>query len=94
MEISVKKTKVMVMSGSGRIKQHMKLNNMPLERITRFKYFGSWIADEARSDDDIRARVGLAKAAFWQNMRRNIRFKTKLKTLNTMSSVLNYGCES
>ena len=34
---------------------------------------------------DIRARVGMAKAAFWQNeelMRRNIRFKTKLKILN------------
>ena len=86
MEINVKKTKVMVMNESGRIKQHVKLNNVPLERVTRFKYLGSWITDEARSGDDIKARVGLAKAVFWENkefMRRSIRFKTKLKMLNT-----------
>ena len=96
MEINVKKTKVMVMNGTERIKQEVKLNGVPLERVTRFKYLGNWITDDARSDDDIRARV--AKAAFWQNkelMRRNIRFKTKLKILNTyVFSVLNYGCES
>ena len=76
----------MVMNGTGRIKQGVKLNNVPLERVTRFKYLRSWITDDARSDDDIRARVGLAKAAFWQNkelMRRNIRFKRKLKILDT-----------
>ena len=47
---------------------------------------------------DIRARVGMAKAAFWQSrelMRRNIRFKTKLKILNSyVFVVLNYGCEA
>ena len=78
--------------------KRMWLNNVPLERVTRFKYLKSWITDEARSDDDKRARVGLAKAAFWKNkelMRRNITFKTKLKILNTyVFSVLNYGCES
>ena len=98
LEINVKKTKVTAMNGSGRIKQQVKLNNVPLERVTRFKYLGSWITDDVRSDDDIKARVGLAKAAFWQNkelLRRNIRFKTNLKILNTyVFSVLNYGCES
>jgi len=47
---------------------------------------------------DITARIGLAKATFWQNkelMRRNVRFKTKLRILNSyVFSVLNYGCES
>ena len=98
MKVNVKKTKVIVINGTGRIKQGVKLNNVPLERVTRFKYLGSWITDDAKSDDDIRAKVGMAKAAFWQNkelMRRNIRFKTKLKILNTyVFSVLNYGCES
>src|SRR4029077_9807023 len=89
--------KVMVINGLGRIK-HVKLNNVPLEQVTRFKSLGSWIIDEARCDDDIKAKVGLAKAEFWQNkelMGRNIRFKTKLKILNTyVFSVLHYGCES
>ena len=47
---------------------------------------------------DIRARVGMAKAAFWHDkeiMRRNIRFKTKLKMLNCyVFAVLNYGSEA
>ena len=74
------------------------LDNVPLEWVGRFKYLGSWITDDSRSEVDIRARVGLAKAAFWQNkelMRSNIRFKTKMKILNCyVFSVLNYGCES
>ena len=37
-----------------------------LEQVTRFKYLDSWITEDARSDEDIRARVGMAKAAFWQ----------------------------
>src|SRR6267154_952851 len=40
----------------------------------------------------------MAEAAFWQNkelMRRNIRFKTKMKILNCfVFPILNYGCES
>src|SRR5207247_1426992 len=74
------------------------LNNVPLEQVTRFKYLGSWITEKAKSDEDSRARVGMAKAAFWQNkelMRRNIRFSTKMKILNCyVFSVLHYGCES
>ena len=64
MKINVKKTKVMVMNGSGRLKQKVKLNGVPLEQVTRFKYLGSWITDEARSDDDIRARVGWLRRPF------------------------------
>ncbi len=73
------------------------LDGVPWEHVTRFKYLGSWITDDARNVQDIRARVGMSKAAFWQNkelMRRNIRFRTKIKILNCyVFSVLNYGCE-
>lgn len=71
---------------------------MPLEEVTRFTYLGSWITDDARCEVDIRARVGLAKAALWQNkelIRTNIRFKTKRKILDCyVISVLDYGCDS
>ena len=66
--------------------------------MTRSKYLGSWITEDAGCEVDIRARVGMAKTAFWQNkklMQRNIRFKTKSKILNCyVFAVLNYGCES
>ena len=70
MEINVKKTKVMVMNGTGKPKVSqwkVTLDGVPLEQVTRFKYLGSWITDDARNVQDIRARVGMAKAAFWQN---------------------------
>jgi len=74
------------------------LDGVPLERVTRYKYLGSWITDDARCEEDIRARVGMAKAAFWQNkevMRGNIRLSRKLKILNSyVFSIVSYGCES
>lgn len=98
MEINVKKTKVMVINAQGRIKGTLRLDGVELERVTRFKYLGSWITEDARCEVDLRARVEMARSAFWQNkeiMRRNIRFRTKMKILNTyVFSILNYGCES
>src|SRR5437867_2471892 len=101
MEINVKKTKVMIMNGTAKPKgmqQCITLNKVPLEQVIRFKYLGSWITEDARSDDDIRARVGMAKAAFWQNkelMGSNIKLSIKMKILNCyVFSVLDYGCES
>ena len=74
------------------------LGSMLLEQVTRFKYLGSWITKDAGCEVDIRARVGMAKAfvlAYKELMRRNIRFKTKLKILNCyVFAVLNYGCEA
>ena len=78
--------------------RYVMLNGVPLEQVTRLKYLGSWITDDARSELDIRARIGMAKAAFCHNkelMRRNIRFKTKLRILNSyVFSVLNSGRET
>src|SRR6267154_1695979 len=73
------------------------LDGVPLEQVKHFKYLGSWITDDAKSDEDTRTRVRMAIAAFWQNKElvRSIRFKTKMKLLNCfLFSILNYGCES
>ena len=67
------------------IQQSITLYEKPLEQVTRFKYVGSWITLHARSNEDIRTRAEIAKAAFWQNkelMGRNVRFSTKVKILN------------
>src|ERR1051325_113249 len=101
MNINVKKTKVMVMGGD-RVENGSQacliLDGVQLEQVTRFKYLGSWISEDARCEEDIRARVGMARAAFWQHkevMRGNIRLSTKLKILNSyVFSIASYGCES
>src|SRR3954469_22157053 len=91
----------MIMNGTAKPKgmqRFITLNNVSLEQVSRFKYLGIWITEDARSDEDIRARVGMAKAAFWQNkelMRSNIKLSTKMKILNCyVFSVLDYGCDS
>ena len=98
MAINIKKTKVMVVCKEGKTQCTITLDNTVLEQVERYKYLGSWITENARCEEDIKARIGMAKAAFWQNkeiMRRNVRFRTKKKILNCyVFSVLNYGCES
>jgi len=97
MAINVKKTKVMVVSKRGKIKCQVTLDNKTLEQVSRYKYLGSWISDDAKCVEEIRTRIALAKEAFWKNkelLRGNIRPRTKLKILNCyIFSVLNYGCE-
>src|SRR4029077_501474 len=98
MAINVKKTKVIVIRDKGKATCNITLDNITIEQVTQYKYVGSWITEYARCMTDIRARIGMAKAALWQNkelMRRNVRFKTKVKILDCyVFSVLNYGCES
>ena len=97
MAINVKKTKVMVVSKRGKIKCQVTLDNKTLEQVSRYKYFVSRSADDARCVEEIKTRIVSAKEAFWKKkdlMRRNIRPRTKLKILNCyVFSVLNYECE-
>ena len=58
MEINIKKTKMMVMNGKVKMNRNQRcvmLDGVPLEQVTRFKYLGSWITEDARCDEDIRA---------------------------------------
>ena len=70
MEINVKKAKVMIVGDKEEtrgVQRGTVLNGVPLQQVPRFKYLGSWITENARCGEDIRARVGMATAAFWQN---------------------------
>src|SRR6267154_1640039 len=100
MEINVKNTKVMIINKTEKPKGMQRcimLDKVPLEHVARFKYLGSLIREDARSEVDIKARVAMDKGAFWNNkelMRRNIRLSTEVKILNCyVFSVLNYTCE-
>ena len=67
MEIYVKKTKVLIINGTAKPKGMQRciaLDKEPLEQVTHFKYLSSRITEDARSDEDISARVGMTRAAF------------------------------
>ena len=75
----------MVVCKEGKTQCTITLYNTVLEQVELYKYLGSWITENARCEEDIKARIGMAKAEFWQNkeiMRRNVRFRTKKKILN------------
>ena len=97
MAINVKKTKAMVVNKKGKIKCNLTLDKKFLEQVSRFKYLGSWITEDARCEEEIKTRIAMAREAFWKNkelLRRHIRPRTKLKILNCyVFSILNYGCE-
>jgi len=64
MAINVKKTKVMVVSRTGKEMCSIVLDNKILEQVDRYKYLGSWISEDARCDEEIKARIRMAKATF------------------------------
>ena len=74
----------MILSGTAKPKGMQRciaLDGVHLKQVSRFKYLGSWMTEDARSEEDIRAGVGMAKAAFLQNkelMRSDIRLSTKM----------------
>src|SRR5437870_11520874 len=85
MSMKVKKTKVMVMSREGNVQCEIKLNEVVLEQVSRYKYLGSWITEDIRCESEIVTGIAMAKTAFWKNkelMRSNIRAPTKLRILN------------
>ena len=64
MSINVKKTKVMIISKASKVKCSITLNNMALEQVNRYKYLGSWITEDARCEEELKAIIGMAKASF------------------------------
>ena len=68
-----------------------------IEQVNCFKYFGSWITSDGRSDRDIRCRIDQAKQAFMdmRNLLRNIGLGVRKSLFKCyIWSVLLYGCES
>ena len=75
------------------------VNSVQIEQGNHFKYLGSWITSEGRSNMDIKCRIGQVKQTF-MNMRnvlcaRNLGFRHRTRLLKFyIWSVLLYGCKS
>ena len=64
MALNVKKTKVMIVSNSKQEKCDILFDNSILEQVSHYNYLGSWITEGVRCEEEIRIRIGMAKAAF------------------------------
>ena len=69
LDLNAKKTEVMVVTRyKERPKCNIKVNQNNLSQVESFKYLGTMITSDGRSDTEIKSRIGQAKTAF-QNMR-------------------------
>ena len=98
MEISAEKSKTMVNSTDDK-SASITLGGTQLENVDSFKYLGSTITKDGKSEKEVRARLGSATSAMarlsriWRST--EILFKTKIKLFNSLVlSILLYGCES
>lgn len=83
---------------NNRSQQYLNINNSKIKRVKQYKYLGSIISENGRTEADIVARIGLTKTAFNKLKplltNRNINFRTKNRVINCyLWSTLIYGSE-
>src|SRR6267154_2473762 len=66
MKINVQKTKTMVVSWDGDGVVNITVDGQRIEQVKSFKYLGSIITEDGRSDVDVKSRIAMAKDAFNQ----------------------------
>jgi hypothetical protein len=100
MKINVKTDYVLVMNRTGSQAREATVYNVgrrAFDKGDTLQVYRFWITEDGRSDEYMRARVGIARAAFWHNkelMKGNIRSSTQLKILNSYAFSLSiYGYE-
>lgn len=99
LSINTEKTKLMVMSREEINPVGLRIMGRDIQRVHHFKYLGAWLNEMASPDEEIRARIEIARSAFTR-MRsvlccRSLNLTIRLKVLRcyVWSSLL-YGCET
>jgi len=97
-KLNVKKTKKIVISKSGGTQCKIMINGIPLEQVLQYKYLGSWITEDGKCEIDVKARIDMAKDAFWKHkelLQGKINLRIKKRILQCyVFLVMKYGCES
>ena len=61
----MKKTEVMVISKNDVVHRcQITINNAPVKQVSQFTYLGCLISEDARSEIEIKKRIGMAKRVF------------------------------
>ena len=98
--MNVKKTKAMALSKEPTGKTvEITVNNETLEQVDTFKYLGTQIKDDLKTDKEIEAREKLAKSKFCAMHKlltsKRLKMSTRLNILKCyVFSIYCYGCEA
>ena len=100
LELNCKKTETMVISRKKDIPPcKITTNGAMLRQVNSFKYLGTSITENGKSDFEIKSRIGQAKSAF-QKMRsvlcsKDLSIDTRKRVLQCyIEPILMYGCEA
>ena len=100
LKINIRKTKCMVITKKDPAPRiELRCGNQTIETVTSFNYLGSMITTDARSETEIKRRIGIAKNAFRHMQKlltnRKLSIKTRKGLIKThIWSTLLYGAES
>ena len=100
LDMNVKKTKAMVLSKEPAGKTvEIKVNNEVLEQVDTFKYLGTQIKDDLKTDKEIVTRENLAKSKFCSMSKvltsKRLKMSTRQNILKCyVVSIYCYGCEA
>ena len=100
LELNCKKTQIMVVTRKNEIPQcNIQVNGTILKQVNRYNYLGTLITSDGKCLDEIRARIAMAKVAFYkiENILTNkkMSFTTRKRVLKCyIEPVLMYGCEA
>ena len=99
LRINRKKTECMVMSKRNAPDCNISIGNESIKQVDKFKYLGSMLTEDGRSENEIRQRIGIAKNAFgkMKNMvtNRHVRIETRIRVIKAyIWATLLYGCET
>ena len=99
--LRINTAKTMMMSWNNPAGRQVQVNGEELETVSKFVYLGGTVTQEGGSDEDIKSRLGKARAAFskfrniWKSSQLKLRTKLKIFTCKSdVVAVLLYGCET
>ena len=100
LDMNVKKTKTMVLSKDPKGKQvEIKINGEILEQVDCFKYLGTQIKDDLKTDKELDTRENIARSKFSSMYKiltsKRLKMSTRLNILKCyVFSIYCYGCEA
>ena len=100
LKINIKKTYCMVITNRKETPRcDIFVRGQQIQQVTAFKYLGSLITSDGRSDKDISARIGMAKAAYSDLKHllcnKHVTIETRIRVLKCyVWSVMLYGSET
>jgi len=59
----------------------IEVNGKELEQVSAYKYLGSWLTEDGKSEKGVKARIALAKGAFWnlKELLRDVNITTRTR---------------